>query len=201
MKLRTAIILSALQLTLYFVLVIATLPPIKEKQVYLGTSIGEPKKYIDLAKDLDGYEGPIRVHIVGNGGDYEGVVYIMNILSRHDNVTLEVDGTVQSGHAILALSGDKIEIPSKGFFMLHLTSGTNMEKQLCVDEKGLDRGLSANKKCIEDATNTVGIYNNEIIKIYSKVVTAEELERLKQGHNIYITNEDMRSRLNGQSRN
>lgn len=169
----------------------------KTKHIYLKTEIGEPKQYIELAQELEGFRGTVYVHLVGNGGDYEGAVYLMDLFDKMDNVVMEVDGTVQSAHAIIALSGKHIHISDRGFFMLHLTSGTNMETNICTStEPGLDRGIPNETKCLEDLKATVKIYNKDILRIYARYLNAAELELVLTGHDVYISNLDMQQRVN-----
>lgn len=168
----------------------------RDKHIYLRTQVHSPEYYIDLASELEGHKGRVFVHLVGNGGNYEGALYIMNVLDKL-NTTIVVDGSVYSAHAILALNGKNVILPKKGLFMLHLASGTNMEEILCLTASGLDRGQDAYSKCIINLKSMLEIYNAEAIKIYSKVLNEQEILKLKQGFEIFLSVDEIKERLSG----
>lgn len=135
------------------------------------------------------------MHLVGDGGNYTGVQYLKNLFSKSEKTVMIVDGEVHSGHAILALTGDELIISEEGYFMWHLVSGTNGERIYCSTKSGLDRGIDAREKCNENMPKRMKMYNDSIIKIVSKVLNEEEIERLKQGREVYLTHQEVRERL------
>lgn len=63
---------------------------------------------------------PVTVEINSPGGDYFEGLAIFNLLREHPrNVTVKVVGVAASAAAVIAMAGDKIQVPRAGFLMIH----------------------------------------------------------------------------------
>ena len=166
------------------------------RHIWMDNIIKDDASYTGLAKSLQGFKGHLYVHLVGPGGDYSGVQYLTNLFRSLPDVTMVVEGTVQSGHAMLALMGTQIIIPDKGLFMLHLVGGTGSEAEVCAEDAGkLDRGINAQVKCEVNFRTEMSIYNREILDMASKFLTPKEMDRLKSGWEVYIQDVELKKRL------
>lgn len=64
----------------------------------------------------------VVVHINSPGGDFFEGLAIYNLLREHKGkVTVKVLGVAASAASIIAMAGDRIEVPRAGFFMIHNT--------------------------------------------------------------------------------
>lgn len=179
---------------LVFIIIFAWMSVAKDKHIYLGTSMGNPENYMGLVSEIEKERGTIYIHLVGNGGDYEGMIYLANTLRAHHTVMV-VEGTVQSAHATLALMGDDIVVPEYGIFMWHLVSTTYMERELCKNAQGIDRGIPMQQKCEQDVKAMSDLYNKEIIKTVSRILNSEEMSRLMKGEEVYLSAQEVKNRL------
>jgi hypothetical protein len=190
------IVLITLSTILIVLLFVPKAP--SEKHIYLGTTIGDPGSYTELAREIYGYQGHLYVHLVGNGGNYEGALYLINVFHSVKQVTMVVDGSVYSAHAMLAVEGNDVVIPQKGIFLYHLMSTTNMVEAICISQPpGVDRGVNAIDKCIEDENKITNDYNAEVLKETAGILTAEEQALMVQGRDIILSMDEMRNRLKG----
>lgn len=63
---------------------------------------------------------PVTVHINSPGGDFFEGLAIYNLLRAHSkDVTVKVLGVAASAASIIAMAGDRIEVPLAGFLMIH----------------------------------------------------------------------------------
>lgn len=64
----------------------------------------------------------VVVHINSPGGDYFEGLAIYNLLREHaKKVTVKVLGMAASAASIIAMAGDRVEVPRAGFLMIHNT--------------------------------------------------------------------------------
>lgn len=65
---------------------------------------------------------PVTVHLNSPGGDFFEGLAIYNLLRAHKkDVTVKVLGVAASAASIIAMAGDRIEVPRAGFLMIHNT--------------------------------------------------------------------------------
>lgn len=65
-------------------------------------------------------KNPVTVQINSPGGDFFEGLAIYNLLREHPrNVTVKVMGVAASAAAVIAMAGDKIQVPRAGFLMIH----------------------------------------------------------------------------------
>lgn len=67
-------------------------------------------------------EQPVTVHVNSPGGDYFEGLAIYNLLRAHPKeVTVKVLGVAASAASVIAMAGDRLEVPRAGFLMIHNT--------------------------------------------------------------------------------
>ena len=75
----------------------------------------EIKNFLDEVKGKD-----LNIYINSGGGSVFAGMAIYNMLKRHDGFkTVHVDALAGSISSVIAMSGDKIIIPSNAYFMMH----------------------------------------------------------------------------------
>ncbi len=167
-------------------------------QLYLGTEITEPKEYLNLSRALRGLKPGITlyVHLVGNGGSGDGLLYLLNAIKASGAHTIGVfKGSVASTHAVLLLACDEMIIDGEGYIYIHEISTGNMVEDICVGATGKDRGLASYTKCVENITALNAIYAKIIDKYNLKYLTADEQKRYYEGHDIIISTDDFKQRV------
>lgn len=143
----------------------------------------------------------IVINLTGFGGYGQGAVALINGM-RHSQAKIitNVIGNVQSAHALLAIAGDKTVVSGDGIFMVHNTSGTNMESTYCANSYWQkDRGQWAYNKCIENSKKYNQIYNSIFRDLVKEVLTKEELKRFDEGFEVIITLQELKKRLNNEN--
>ncbi|MBF0454006.1 MAG: ATP-dependent Clp protease proteolytic subunit [Magnetococcales bacterium] len=74
--------------------------------------------------ELSQSTGPVDLYINSPGGSvFEGLA-ISNAIERRRTVTVHVDGVAASIASVIAISGEKLVMPSNSFLMVHNPSGT-----------------------------------------------------------------------------
>lgn len=88
---------------------------------YWGAWEEEDQYPMGIKNFLDDHQGKdLNIYINSGGGSVFGGMCIYNILKRHTGYkTVYIDGLCASIASVIALSGDKIVIPSNGYFMIH----------------------------------------------------------------------------------
>ena len=86
------------------------------------TGEGVTAKRIAAALRSIGAERDVVVNINSPGGDYFEGMAIYNLLREHKGeVTVRVLGIAASAASIIAMAGDRVEVPRAGFLMIHNT--------------------------------------------------------------------------------
>lgn len=81
----------------------------------------------DVVNALALMEGDITVHLNSGGGIATEGAAIHSALSRHDgNVTVVIDGIAASAGSLIAMAGDRIEMPIGSLMMIHEPSGVTV---------------------------------------------------------------------------
>lgn len=175
--------------------------------IYFIKDIKETDKYLEAIYLLDSSKSDVtlNLHVSGSGGPLSTIYYLYNsIKSSRANINTDIDGPVYSADAFLAMMGTHINIKPVAFFMFHSPGVYNNEtkeyvspESICVQYKGtFDRGQDGEKKCLDNMEFLSNI--NQIIfkdKIYP-YLTSEEILKIQQGYDVYISGEDMNKRLN-----
>lgn len=167
--------------------------------VFLSDEIFKPEVYRDLhVKILTMTENDlIFLHLVGDGGDVGGALYLYNFLKGSSvKKVVVIDGVVESAHAFLAFSFGKPAINSEGFAMFHASSLTNMARHLCTKE-GFDRGLPISEKCRKNVTTISEMSNKIFLDVLKDVLTKDEIQKFLKGEDIIIDFKELNKRLGG----
>jgi len=170
--------------------------------VRLARTIGSQENYTELLQKLSSAksEDVFNFYLSGNGGQSVSMVLISNgMRSTKAQVNVVVDGPVYSAHAFIALSGKTIDIKPGALFLFHRTSLYGKVNKVCSCFVGkLDRTVDAHKKCLKVLTGITTTFYKFADDLVKDILTVEEREEMKQGHDIVISGEDMKKRLLGQ---
>lgn len=181
-------------------------------EVYLSSTIWDQAKYrqIFLLIENSPSTQDINIHLAGNGGDMNSVVYFYNAIKKSKSkVTMVVEGPVYSAHAFLSMVGTSIDIADGSFFMFHKPAVYNSKINefvspllICKVLYGKkDREQDLVKKC-EDRMNNEGyIYTKIFESTFYKYLTKDEIDNINKGDDIFIKSDDMRKRINNHARN
>lgn len=166
--------------------------------VYFGDSINEPVSYRNLDKELKNLteKDVIYLHVVGDGGRGDGLVYILNVLDevKAKKITI-MEGNVASAHALLVMAGDEIQVKKRGLILFHNISISNMGLDICSMQVGKDRGLAKYEKCMENLPKYEKFYN-DIVRVYvKKVLNKIEMLEYEAGHDIILDSNELKKRL------
>lgn len=164
----------------------------------LGREIKDASYYATTAREIKDLfpADTINVHLSGMGGSAEGAIRLVDALQRTKaHVVAVIEGDIASGHSFIAFSIKDVRFESQGFALFHNISTSNMETTLCADVEGLDRGMSAKDKCIEDMRAINVIYNNILEFIPRQILTSAELDLYHQGHDIILSFDELKKRL------
>ena len=96
-----------------------------------------PQDIVDFLAELNSYQA-IDIYINSGGGSVHGGLAIYNLLKRYPGEkTVYVDGIAPSIASVIALSADKVVIPSNAQFMIHkpwsYAYGSADELRKCAD--------------------------------------------------------------------
>ena len=174
--------------------------------IRLDTGIKSPEVYqemlhvINTAKSGD----TIYLHLIGNGGLVSSTVQINNVIKQSKaKIITVVEGDVYSVHAFIALMGDEVKIGEGVVFLFHITSAYGQYEEYCanmfIKPDGThvkDRTQSSYVKCMD--FYRLHVYQNQAlaIKLFSKVLTETEMYNVLHGHDIILTGEEIKRRLN-----
>lgn len=142
----------------------------------------------DIAKILQEADSNdiVIFHIVGVGGQVDTVMYLINnIKASKAKVIMSVEGPSYSGHAYLATVGDELIMMTNSYLMFHTSSGYGTD---CSKATGYDRTVPNTEHCQDFMDNHLYLANKMIDGI--KILTPYEKERIKTGHDVYITADD-----------
>jgi hypothetical protein len=153
------------------------------------------QKVHDLLMDASSSD-KIYLHFLGDGGDATSLVYILNaIKSSPADIVTVIDGPVASAHAVLGVAGKEVVISQYGYWYVHNVSISGMAKDLCKDSTGLDRGLSAKNKCLENMPRLAVVFNEAIIPYVEPYLTATEFKAFSEGHDVIISLSELQKRF------
>lgn len=174
--------------------------------VYLTRQILRPHKYKKLVVWLNSThnQGNLKMYLCGTGGSVVTVLSLLGSfdLKKHRKVEMVVYCNVYSGHAFLAMSGDKLTIANdQVLFMFHRAAWeiSNMETILpeieCLTRKGVNRGYTNKARCFHMLQYDVEHNKNTIYKGALSVMTKEEKQRFWIGQDVVLTGGQIKKRL------
>jgi ATP-dependent protease ClpP protease subunit len=160
---------------------------------------------IQLSQEIKGYDSIHRVeqelqgaskgdlikfHLTGYGGEVNTVLALINnIKASNALVEMDVEAPVYSGHAYLALSGDRLVMSNNSYLMLHTSSGMNED---CSAATGSDRAETNIVHC-ENMKKADFLIINSIISNLP-ILTAEEKVSVMLGHDLYLDSSVVKAR-------
>lgn len=178
----------------------------KTCQVNLTNEIGDVGDYKGLlsffysAKPSD----KIYVYLAGNGGTVEGSLALYAAIKKSPAKTVTVvSGDVYSGHAYISLAGNSgVKIGAPYFIiMFHrssLYSIYNTDKYCEQTYSGrTDRRQSMVDKCKVYMNAFTYQDKSFIINEVGKVLTAIDVRRMLEGHDVILTGKEVQDRLDG----
>jgi len=171
--------------------------------IRLTTTISAPENYQDIFRTIRSAD-VVYIHLVGNGGQVQTAKQFYNVIkSTKAKVITVVEGDVYSAHAFITMMGDEIIIGDNVTMLIHTSSILGAYKKYCssnnINEDGthkLDRGQSAYDKCIDFYSKGLAQTERLIFTLFSRVLTMKEYKQVIAGHDIILTGEEVRKRLN-----
>lgn len=169
----------------------------KHTDVYLVNEIKDEKVFTQLIYELSTatkYDS-FTFHIAGVGGQVDTAFLIINnIKSTKAHTKMIVEEPSYSGHSFIALAGNELEMMPFTYLMFHTTSAYAFD---CTAPKAnptvLDRGVPNVEHCTTSLQYHVGLVHAYIDQLV--YLTVLEKERIKTGHDVYLTAGDYYNRI------
>ncbi len=171
----------------------------KTCRVYFGYRITHPNDYVQFIHLLEIAPKDMTIYIYseGHGGNAFSSYRLASAITRSKAKTIAViTGRSVSGHAIIAIAADEMEIHPGAYFMFHRGSQYKSWQKMCndmADEK--DRGHNAIDKCIEFNEFLEKEEEKFIRLIYKKRLTKTEIDAIVLGKDIYISGDVLKARV------
>lgn len=139
----------------------------------------------------------VILHLDGYGGRVDNTQMLLSAIQNTDAcVETHVEGPVYSAHAILSVAGDRIMVTNNGLFMFHRSSLYGNAEQLCKSHEGRqDRTQSAKDKCHKMYEALIKLDRKMMIDLLHKVLSADDLKAVLDGHDVYITKHGLLKQL------
>lgn len=158
--------------------------PITIYHFYITDEIGEPEKYLDMINTLKIAEQHDTIFIYLNtpGGHLNTCIQIISAM-KQSNATIitAMEGEVCSAGTLIFLSGDKYIINPNSTFMIHNYSAGII---------GKGNEIAAHARYREE-------YAKELMNdIYKDFLTAEEINDVLEGRDIWLSSKSVIERLN-----
>ena len=173
-------------------------------EVYFSDTIQSPMAYTALAVQLEKAtpDTVITIHLIGFGGNADTVLYLENLISRSKaTVIMDVDGSVYSAHAMIAMLGKQINIGKYGHFMFHYPAAMNYKREyvdpatICPLLTGVDRGIPNSVNCANEMKFSAKEFEDIFQAKIAPYLTAEEIKRYHQGYQVHVSGPEMARRL------
>lgn len=180
--LLTALSLPAMADTNTYVLQDAT-PAyvVVDRDVYIDTNIRGVEEYTDLIAALDHCEGEVHLYINSPGGDVF-TMYALSDAIKNSNCTIDVTvrGIAASAAAVIAVSGDSLEMTEGALLMFHTIQMGGGGSLNLLDQRVT--AFSSNFKTFL-SRNAGHVLNNQ------------EIQSIIQGQEIWLNKSQVDSRL------
>jgi len=168
-------------------------------EVKLSNEVGNVDEYAELIHILktQGTWDTVIIHVAGNGGVAESAAAIASAMQNsRGQVLVYVDGDVYSADAMIAIAGRIVYIRPATMFLFHSASPGMPIADICKQVHGQqDRGQDMEQKCVSFLTHKLEILNTYLFEKMSSVLTAEELQRVKQGFDVTISGAEIAKRV------
>lgn len=162
--------------------------------IYLSDEIKSVINYESIAELLDAAKkGDVVIfHLAGYGGDGNTMRFLINHIKATKALTIaSVEAPIYSAHAYIAINTNKLIMAPSTFLMFHSLSTHNFDCSIYQGET--DRGQDQVTKCKQmlDAEDESVSYLID----RAWVLTADEKARIKDGYDVYVSYEQMKTRF------
>ena len=158
-------------------------PVAVKHDVYLYDDVGSSENYVDLIQSLnEATENEIfNIHISTGGGDLDGAIALIHALRTTKAITIGfADSIVASAGTIIFLACQQWVINEFSYFMFHDGSGVIAGK------------FNETAKQIEAIQR---LYRQIADKLYRPFFSDEEIAKIMEGADLYLTAEQMGDRI------
>lgn len=173
----------------------------KKCSVRLTSGIGNAEQYQEILQLLSDASASDTVvfYLAGNGGQTASEIQLINAIKYTKAHTIAiVEGSVYSAHADLAISTKEVIVRDYLVFMFHRSSAYGQEGN-CAKHKGKkDRKQDLEAKCHQYYAEANRQDEEFAHKHYAKYLTQEEIKRVLDGHDVFITSDQMKQRIKQQ---
>lgn len=150
---------------------------------YLSQHIGDPSDYTDLLHDLRSAQPQdiIYLHLNTIGGRLDAGVQIINAMKDSEaRIVAVLDSKAFSLGTMIFLAADEFQIHDNCQFMIHNYSGG-------ITGKGNEQ--------YDELQATISWFNKLAKKYYIPFLTAQELDRVLEGKDMWMDSDEVKSRL------
>jgi ATP-dependent Clp protease, protease subunit len=152
-------------------------------EFYLSGEIESPENYIEWFQTIRHATSMdiIKIYINSLGGRIDTTIQLLRALSEtHASVIASVEGTCASAATMIFLQADNFEVSEYSSFLFHTYSGGILGKGNEIHSQSLfERKWSTNM----------------MRKIYDGFLTQEEINRVIDGHDIWMAGSEVIKRL------
>lgn len=150
---------------------------------FIYEEIGEASLYVDMIQTLD-YAGPgneVNIRLCSPGGNLDSAIAIIHAIQRcQAKVIAHADGPLASAATMIFLACDEFMISPYSNFMFHDASEGSLGK------------VNENLKSTQATHNLIHkLYHD----IYEPYFSAEEVEDILNGKDVYLSSEEMLERI------
>jgi ATP-dependent protease ClpP protease subunit len=156
----------------------------KTYDIYMQNEIMKEHVFNDVLRVLDkaSSRDSINFYIAGDGGNWDYTISIINhVKNTKAFVTMIVTRPSFSGHAFLAVSGNKLVMHPYTYLMFHTISGYGYP---CDKTPGLDRTRPASLACKVVLNAYIKEINTYIQDI--KILSDKEKKQVQEGYTIVV---------------
>jgi len=158
--------------------------PSKQISIFLSSVIGDPIEYVEMVNKIKQATENDVIYIYLNtpGGNLETGVQIINaIRNTPAHVVVSLESTAHSLGTLIFLSGDELQIHDHCLMMFHNFS---------AGMYGKGHELTAELEAVNKW------YNKMFRKICVPFLTAEEIEQVIDGRDLWLETDEIKRRLN-----
>lgn len=152
-------------------------------EFYLSGEIDSPENYIEWIQTIRHATSMdvIKIYINSPGGRIDTTIQLLRALSEtHASVIASVEGTCASAATMIFLQADNFEVSEYSTFLFHTYSGGILGKGNEIHSQSIfERKWSTNM----------------MRKIYDGFLTQEEINRVIDGHDIWMDGSEVIKRL------
>lgn len=151
--------------------------------VYIYDDVGGADNYVDVIEALDNAveQDVFNIKVATGGGDLDGCIALVHAIRRTKaQVIGHAESIVASAGTIIFLSCHNWVINEFAYFLFHDGSTATVGK------------FNENRKMMDAITK---LYNNIAEKVYKPFFSQEEIDKIMDGSDLYLTAEEMAARI------